>query len=208
MQSPPRHTQSWRCKVLHSSWNVMAHGDAQEGKWRRNRRMQWVASTLHTTSEHGVSSITIADAHTSAASSRPNWRPRWFKCTRPFRRKTKSSFRACAVTFQLASTNLHRAALSTRNCVLWYWMKRFTVGLVTVVCRRGDTASALHGVLSKGCRQYPGRKWEFSGGWQKCNLVIFHSTYDKQKTYVSVTTVTTGCLWVTEIEDVTSQAIP
>jgi len=24
-------------------------------------RMQWVASTLHTTSEHGVSSITTAD---------------------------------------------------------------------------------------------------------------------------------------------------
>ena len=37
--------------------------------------MQWVASTLHTTSEHGVSSITTADAHTSAASSRLNWRP-------------------------------------------------------------------------------------------------------------------------------------
>jgi hypothetical protein len=31
-----------------------------------------VASTLHTTSEHGVSSITTADAHTSAASSRLN----------------------------------------------------------------------------------------------------------------------------------------
>ena len=32
--------------------------------------MEWVASTLHTTSEHGVSSITTTDAHTSAASSR------------------------------------------------------------------------------------------------------------------------------------------
>ena len=31
--------------------------------------MEWVASTLHTTSEHDVSSITTADAHTSAASS-------------------------------------------------------------------------------------------------------------------------------------------
>jgi len=30
--------------------------------------MEWVASTLHTTSEHGVSSITTTDAHTSAAS--------------------------------------------------------------------------------------------------------------------------------------------
>jgi len=53
----------------------MAHGDALEGKWRGNWRMQRLASTLHTTSEHGVSSITMADAHTSAASSRLNWRP-------------------------------------------------------------------------------------------------------------------------------------
>jgi len=37
--------------------------------------MELVASTLHTTSEHGVSSITTADAHTSAASSRLNWTP-------------------------------------------------------------------------------------------------------------------------------------
>jgi len=34
--------------------------------------MEWVASTLHNTAEHGVSSITTADAHTSAASSRLN----------------------------------------------------------------------------------------------------------------------------------------
>ena len=51
----------------------MAHGDAREGNWRGNWRMEWVASTLHTTSEHGVSSITTADAHISAASSRLNW---------------------------------------------------------------------------------------------------------------------------------------
>ena len=58
-----------------SSWNVTAHGDVQEGKWRGNWRMQWIASTLLTTSEHGISSITTADAHTSAASSRLTWRP-------------------------------------------------------------------------------------------------------------------------------------
>ena len=29
----------------------------REGKLRGNWRMEWVASTLHTTSEHGVSSI-------------------------------------------------------------------------------------------------------------------------------------------------------
>jgi hypothetical protein len=32
----------------------MVHGDALVGKWRGNRRMEWVSSTLHTTSEHGV----------------------------------------------------------------------------------------------------------------------------------------------------------
>jgi len=91
--------------VVDSCWNVMAHGDERERKWRGNWRMQWVASTLHTTSEHGVSSITTADAHTLTASSRLNWRPRRFKWTRPFRRKTKSGFCACAITFQLASND-------------------------------------------------------------------------------------------------------
>jgi len=92
------------CTMLDSSWNVMAHSDARERKWRGNWRMEWVASTLHTTSIHGVSSITTADAHISAASSRLNWRPRRFKWTRPFRRKTKSGFCACAIIFQLVST--------------------------------------------------------------------------------------------------------
>jgi hypothetical protein len=81
----------------------MAHGDAREGKRSGNWRMEWTASTLHTTSEHGVFGITTADAHTSAASSRLNWRPRRFKLTRLFRRKTRSGFCACAITFQLAS---------------------------------------------------------------------------------------------------------
>jgi len=79
------------CKLVESIWNVMAHGDAREGKW-----MEWVASTLHTTSEHGVSSITTAVAHNSAASSRLNWPSRRLIWTRPFRRKTKSGFCACA----------------------------------------------------------------------------------------------------------------
>ena len=82
----------------------MALGDIREGKWRGNWRMEWVASTLHTTSEHGVSSITTTDAQTSAASSRLNWRPCRFKWTHPFHRKTKSGFCACAITFQLVCT--------------------------------------------------------------------------------------------------------
>ena len=44
---------------------LQAHGDTLEGKWKGNWRMEWVLSTLHTTSEHGLSSITTADAHTS-----------------------------------------------------------------------------------------------------------------------------------------------
>jgi hypothetical protein len=106
--------------MLDSSWNVMAHGDAHE-KWRGNWRMECVASTLHNTSERGVSSITTADAQTSSASSRLNWRPRRFKWTRPFRRKTKSGFCAFAITFQLASKTvyIHLHLKTNSNDVDW-----------------------------------------------------------------------------------------
>ena len=105
----------------------MAQGDAWEGKRRGNWRKEWVASTLHTASEHGVSSIIIVDAHPSAASSRLNCSPRRFKWTRPFRRKTKSGFCACAITFQLASKycecvcNLSYSACNAHApyCRLW-----------------------------------------------------------------------------------------
>jgi hypothetical protein len=86
-------------KFVVSSCSVMAQGDAREWKCSGNWRMEWVASILHTTSEHGVSSITTADAHASAANSRLNWRPCRFKWTRPFRWKTNSGFCACAITF-------------------------------------------------------------------------------------------------------------
>jgi len=82
----------------------MAHGDAREGKWRGNVRMEWVASSLAlyvgTWSIHGLS----ADSHSSTASSRLNWPPRRFKWTRPFCWKTKSGFWACAITFRTCST--------------------------------------------------------------------------------------------------------
>ena len=46
--------------VVDSSWNVMAHGATRRGVgWRGNWRMEWVVSTLHTISEHGVSSIRV-----------------------------------------------------------------------------------------------------------------------------------------------------
>ena len=90
---------------VESCWSVMAYGDARDGKRIGNWRMECVTSTLHTTSQHGVSSITIADAHTPAASSRLNGCPHPFKWTRPFRRKTKSGFCACVITFQTQSSS-------------------------------------------------------------------------------------------------------
>jgi hypothetical protein len=106
-------------QYVEPNWNVMAHSDARVGKWRGNWRMEWVASTLHTTSEYGVSSTTNADAHTSAASSRLNRRPRRFKRTRPLRRKTKSGFCARAITFQTQSTCIwtFRPSSGSRNTV-------------------------------------------------------------------------------------------
>jgi len=84
----------------------MAYGNAREGKWRGNWRMEWVASTLHTTSEHGVSSIIPLMRTTRLPVVDWTDAPRQFKWTPPFRRKTKSGFCACAITFQLASTRM------------------------------------------------------------------------------------------------------
>jgi len=101
-------------KEVDWSWNVMAHGEAREGKWRGNWRMMWVDSTLRTTSEHGVSSITTADPALlplmrtpRSPSSRLNWRPHRADLNGlvRFARKTKCGFCACAVTFVLASTD-------------------------------------------------------------------------------------------------------
>ena len=98
--------------LVDSSWNVTAHGDAQEGKWRGNWRMEWVASTLHTVSEHGVSSIITGDAHTSAASSRLNWRPRRFKWTLSISPKDETWFlRVC----HHISTGLYLIARQCHN---------------------------------------------------------------------------------------------
>jgi len=89
--------------VVDSSWNVMAHGDARQ-KWRGNWRMQCATSTLHTTSEHGVSSITTAEAHTSAASSRLNWRPPADLNGLARFAERRNLVSARVITFQLAST--------------------------------------------------------------------------------------------------------
>jgi len=92
-----------------------------DGTWWRTggevkEKLANVVGSLHTSLEYGVSSITTittAGAHTSAASSRLNWRPCRFKWTRPFRLKTKSGFCMCAITFQLASMHLQCPAWSS-----------------------------------------------------------------------------------------------
>ena len=96
--------------LVHEASCSMGRGQLKRDstRWRtggevKGKLANGVASTLHTTSEHGVSSITTADAHISAANSRLNWSPCRFKWTRPFRRKTKSGFCACAITFQTQS---------------------------------------------------------------------------------------------------------
>jgi len=142
-----------------SSWNVMAHGDAREGKRRRNWRMEWVASTLHTSSEHGVSSITTADVHTSAASSRLNWRPPgWFKWTRLFRRKMKSGFCACAITFQTQSTlQLSKEAMKTAV----YWDVTLCALAKLYWHFRGPCCNDCHGTLPLNCVASPPRRQQF-----------------------------------------------
>jgi hypothetical protein len=67
----------------------------------------------YTTSQCSVSNITTADAHTSAASSRLNWLPRWFKWTRPFRQKTKCGFCAYAIRLHMSSTNRFSSLLKS-----------------------------------------------------------------------------------------------
>jgi hypothetical protein len=56
---------------------------------------------------------------------RLNWRPHRFKWTRPFRRKTKSGFCACAITFQLASTYVKALACVTSSAHLSTCVTRY-----------------------------------------------------------------------------------
>ena len=134
-------------------------------KWRGNWRMEWVASTLHTTSELGVYSITTANAHTSAASSRLNWRPHRFKWTRPFRRKTIYGFCACAITFKTqcaadvnGASSLTRGAMSCKSsfqCISNHPSNDAVENQDSVVLS-SSLLTASHWTLQQGCT-HPGR---------------------------------------------------
>ena len=121
-----------------SSWNVMLQGDALEGKWRGNWRMDWVVSTLHTTSEHGVSSITTADAHNSAASSQLNWRPpadlnglvRFAERLNLVSVRVPSRFNWPLHAWQVNSTVLH-------DCEIQFTLLRSIIPVVLIKTQRG-----------------------------------------------------------------------
>jgi len=111
-------------------WNVMAHGDARAEKWRGNKGMEWVTSKRHMTAEYRLARAVQtlqADVYSSPASSRLNWPsslpPGRFKWTRPFRRKAKSGFCACAITFQTQSTK--QASSITMRSTLKCWASVF-----------------------------------------------------------------------------------
>jgi len=180
----------------------MAHGGAREGKWRGNWRTEWVASTLHTTSEHGISSITTTDAHTSAASNRLNWRPCRFKWTRPFRWKTKSGFCACAITFQTQSTADSRSVLASwcweqvavqwetlhyvgwgGKLLLWsssvyaFWALQVTVGCRQVAAFGGEEGSVMGSVLFE-CPD-EGGSWATDLVWILLKFIFRGPLYDE-----------------------------
>ena len=118
--SPPCHKSHWAefCSLLtlyrqidfwvSSVRSCRARSEPGGTRWRTGGEVKGKLSNgvgsqySHATSERGLSSITQADAHTSAASSRLNWRPHRFKWTSLFRGKTKSGFCACAITFRMS----------------------------------------------------------------------------------------------------------
>ena len=105
----------------------MAHDDALEGKWRGNWRMEWVASTL-TLPRNMVYPALLPPMRTPRLPA-VNWTdaPRRFKWTHPFRRKTKSGFWACAITFQTRYTYTLSHNLLLINSMPHYLKKKVLV---------------------------------------------------------------------------------
>jgi hypothetical protein len=137
--------------IVESSWNVMAHGDAREEKWRGNKRMEWVTSKRHMTAAHRLARAVQtlqADAHISPASSRLNWRPRRFKWTRPFRRKTNPGFCACAITFQTQSTTKKMHLLSQ---IIYSFKKLYMFQMVFPSIIRSSKLRIQQRYTSKSC---------------------------------------------------------
>jgi len=122
----------------------------------------------YTTSEHGVSSITTADAHSSAAGSRLNWRPRRFEWTRPFRRKKKSGFCACTITFQTQSTYWVRLCyISTFEA---YKVQKYVI-----------RKEAAHNKLNVHCRNEYVELWVWC--WRRMEKISTQTVWEMKKNY-------------------------
>ena len=94
-----------RLELVQSSWNVMAHGDARGGEVK-GKLANGVGSQC---SSHYLGTWCIQHyyrwcAHLGCQQSTELTPPGRFKWTRLFRRKMKSGFCACAITFQTQST--------------------------------------------------------------------------------------------------------
>jgi hypothetical protein len=99
------HDNSW--SLLEAVRNVMAHGDVWEGKWRGNRRLERVATTLalclRTWSIHGLPT----DPHFLTASSRLNWSPRRLNGLRHFSERPNLVSACVPSLFKSATTYLY-----------------------------------------------------------------------------------------------------
>jgi len=116
----------------------------------------------HGTSERGISSFTKADTHTSGASSRLNRLPHRFKWTRPFRRKTKCGFCACAIRFRTRSNfMLHKQ----RGCLRSRPSQRFRS---ITLCLPLHTRQHPPSLLSLSSLQQPWFPGHFCGSHSTC----------------------------------------
>jgi len=84
----------------------MAHGDAREGKWRGNWRMERVASTLHTTSERVFYPTLLLLLMRAPRLPVVDWTdaPADLNGLVRFAERRNLVSGACAITFQLTST--------------------------------------------------------------------------------------------------------
>ena len=85
--------------------NLMAHGDAREGKWSGNWRMECVASTLTPPPNVVYPALLKLKRTLRLPAVDLTDAPHRIKWTRPFRGKTKSGFCACAITFRTSYTS-------------------------------------------------------------------------------------------------------
>ena len=112
--------------------NLVAHGDAREGKWRGNWRMEWVASTL--TPPPNLVYPALLKLMRTPRLPAVDWTddPHRFKWTRPFRGKTKSGFWACAITFRTRyTTQTEKRTNQVWNCQSQWGLERYKTTRVT-----------------------------------------------------------------------------